>query len=207
MTYNASFNPPASQVLNSVCQPSTPGCSVVVTNSSLGPLGEPGPPSYLPPAELRMPDPNINVAQTQFWSLALQRQLVPGTVVELSYSGAHGVHLYDLENLNLIGAGQVYLSDPLTFASSPGCAAPCLNRPNNQYSDINMRGSLGGSSYNGVNVRVQATNIRHSGLDVVGNYTYSHSLDDISSTFSDSLQGGSGYIGSLGYTNLLDPGT
>jgi hypothetical protein len=31
-------------------------------------------------------------------------------------------------------------------------------------------------------------------------------LDDISSTFSDSLQGGSEYIGNLGYTDLLDPG-
>ncbi len=206
VTYNASFNPPASQVLNSVCQPSTPGCSVGITNSSLGPLGAPGPASYLPPAELRMPDPNINIAQTQFWSLALQRQLVPGTVVELSYSGARGVHLYDLENVNLIGAGQAYLGDPLSFASSPDCAAPCLNRPNNQYSDINMRGSLGASSYHALNVRLQALNIRKTGLDVVGNYTYSHSLDDISSTFSDSLQGGSGYIGSLGYTNFLDPG-
>jgi hypothetical protein len=206
VTYNASFNPPASQVLNSVCQPSTPACSVLVTNSGLGPLGAPGPASYLPPAELRMPDPNINVASTQFWSLALERQIVPGTVVELSYSGAHGVHLYDLENINLIGAGQVYLGDPLTFASSPNCATPCLNRPNNQYSNINMRGSLGSSAYNALNIRVQATNIRRTGLDVIANYTYSHSLDDISSTFSDSLQGGSEYIGNLGYTDLLDPG-
>ncbi len=178
----------------------------MVTNSSLGPLGEPGPSSYLPPAELRMPDPNIQVAQTQFWSLALQRQLVPGTILELSYSGARGVHLYDLENINLIGSAQAYLGDPLSFASSPNCAAPCLNRPNNQYSNINMRGSLGASSYNGLNVRLQALNLRKSGVDVVANYTYSHSLDDISSTFSDSLQGGSGYIGSLGYTNFLDPG-
>ncbi len=38
------------------------------------------------------------------------------------------------------------------------------------------------------------------------NYTWAHSLDDLSSTFGDSLQGGSGYIGSLGYTSLADPG-
>jgi hypothetical protein len=206
VTYNASFNPPASQVLNSVCQPSDPTCTVVVTNDGLGPLGSPGPPSYLPPAELRMPDPNINIASTQFWSLAFQRQLVPGTILELSYSGAHGVHLYDLENINLIGAAQVYLGDPLTFASSPDCTTPCLNRPNNQYSNINMRGSLGSSSYNGLNVKIQANDLRHTGVSVVANYTWAHSLDDISSTFSDSLQGGSGDIGSLGYTNVLDPG-
>jgi hypothetical protein len=206
VTYNASFNPPASQVLNSVCQPSTHDCSVLVTNSGLGPLGSPGPPALLPPAELRMPDPNINVASTQFWSLALQRQIVPRTIAEVSYSGAHGVHLYDLENVNLIGAGQVYLGDPLTFASSPGCASPCLNRPNNQYSNINMRGSMGSSAYNALNVRLQAMNVAKTGLDIIGNYTWSHALDDISSTFSDSLQGGSEFIGNLGYTNLLNPG-
>jgi hypothetical protein len=213
ITYNASFNPPASQVLNSSCPAQVagtppPACasSVVVGNNSLGPLGAPGPPALLPPAQLRMPDPNIHVASTQFWSLALQRQLVPGTVAEISYSGAHGVHLYDLENINLIGAGQVYLGDPLTFASSPDCAAPCLNRPNNQYSNINMRGSLGSSAYNGLNVRIQAINIRKSGVNVIGNYTWAKALDNLSSTFGDSIQGGSGYIGSQGYTNFLDPG-
>jgi hypothetical protein len=41
---------------------------------------------------------------------------------------------------------------------------------------------------------------------VTGNYTWSHALDDLSSTFGDSLQGGSGYIGSLGYTSLANPG-
>jgi len=48
-------------------------------------------------------------------------------------------------------------------------------------------------------------NLRNTGLSLVTNYTWSHTLDDISSTFSDSLQGGSGYLGSLGYTNPFDP--
>lgn len=214
VTYNASFNPPASAVLSSVCAASSPGCTTLVTNNNLGPLGLPGPTSYLGPSELRMPDPDINVAQTQFWSMALQRQLARNTVFELGYSGAHGVHLYDIENINLPGAGQFYLGDPLVTGAA--CAGTgyqneatgvpeCLTRPNNQYSNINMRGSLGGSSYNALNVKLQTQNIHNSGLSLVGNYTWSHSLDDISSTFSDSLQGGSGYIGSLGYTTALNP--
>jgi len=205
VTYNASFNPPASAVLSSVCAPSVTTCTTLVTNNDLGPLGLPGPPSYLGPSELRMPNPNINVAQTQFWSLALQRQLTRNTVFEISYSGAHGVHLYDIENINLLGAGQFYLGDPLTFPQSPNCPSPCLNRPNDQFSNINMRGSLGGSSYNALNVKLQTQNLKNTGLSLVGNYTWSHSLDDLSSTFSDSLQGGSGYIGSLGYTDALNP--
>jgi hypothetical protein len=205
VTFNASFNPPASAVLSSVCAASVTTCTALVSNDDLGPLGLPGPPSYLGPAELRMPDPNIQVAQTQFWSLAVERQLSRGTVLELGYSGARGLHLYDVENINLLGAGQVYLGDPLTFSASPDCPSPCLNRPNNQYSNINMRGSLGGSSYNALNVKLQTQDFRSTGLSVAANYTWSHSLDDLSSTFGDSLQGGSGYIGSLGYTSLVDP--
>jgi hypothetical protein len=214
VTFNASFNPPSSAVLNSVCA-STPaalkGCSVLVTNNDLGPLGQPGPPSYLPPAEIRMPDPRINVSQTQFWSLSVDREIARNTMMEIGYSGAHGVHLYDIENINLWGAGNVYLGDNYENANcnGPKDAATgnylCYTRPNDQYSNINLRGSLGTSSYNALNFRFQTQNVRNTGLTLVANYTWSHSLDDLSSTFSDTLQGGSNGYGSLGYTNVLDP--
>ncbi len=214
VTYNASFNPPASAVLSSVCSASSAGCGTLITNNDLGPLGVAGPPSYLPPVELRMPAPNINVAQTQFWSGAFQRELTRNTMLELSYSGARGNHLYDIENINLPGAGQFYLGDPLVTGAA--CAGTgyeneatgvpeCLTRPNNQYSNINMRGSLGTSEYNALNVKLQTANLHNTGLSLVANYTYAHSLDDLSSTFSDNLQGGSGYIGDLGYTDAFDP--
>ncbi len=210
VTYNASFNPPASAVINSICIPNgttglidnSTGCNVLVTNAPLGPLGEPGAPTYLPPVELRMPDPNIRTAQTQFWSMDVQRQLAPSTIVDISYSGAHGVHLYDLANINMVGAAQFYLGEPDSY---PDCPAVCLTRPNTQYAAINQRGSNGYSHYNALNVKFQTQNIGRTGLSVVANYTFAHSLDNISSTFSDSLQGGSGYIGSLGYTNFSDP--
>jgi hypothetical protein len=215
VTYNASFNPPASAVLSDVCSANNANCSTVVTNNDLGPLGlSTSPAQALPPVELRFLDPNINTAQTQFWSLAVQQQLSRSTVVELSYSGAHGVHLYDMENVNQPGAGQAYLGDSLVTGSA--CSATgfvneatgvdeCLTRPTSQYSSINRRGSNGISSYNALNLKVQTQNIHDTGLTVVANYTWSHSLDELSSTFSDSLQGGSGDIGSLGYTDLQNP--
>jgi len=122
------------------------------------------------------------------------------------------VHLYDIENLNLFGAGNIYLGDnPAPTAASPcAFAAPanpgiCLTRPNNQFSNINMRGSLGTSSYNSLNIKFQTQDLRGTGLGMVANYTWAHSLDDLSSTFSDNLQGGSGAIGDLGYTNVTNP--
>jgi hypothetical protein len=219
ITYNASFNPPSSAVISDRCAGESSNCVAVVTNQDLGPLGQPTGTSYLPPVELRHMDQNIQVAQTQFWSFAIQHQIAQGAILEVSYVGAKGDHLYDLANVNQIGAGQVYLGDPVV-QDPVNCANPaniqgitnmntgvaeCLTRPNPQYSDVNMRGSGASSFYSGLNAKVQFQNLHQTGLSVVANYTWSHSLDDLSSTFGDSLQGGSGYIGSLGYTSLAKP--
>ncbi|HEY1806551.1 MAG TPA: carboxypeptidase regulatory-like domain-containing protein [Terracidiphilus sp.] len=213
VTFNASFNPPASAVVEAPpCTGSTAGCANLVTTNNLGPLGVSGGALPLPPSSLRMPDPNIKTAQTQFWSLDLQHEIVHGTVIDVAYSGARGLHLYDLENIDQYGAAQMYLGDPL-ITDDPGCGftnfdtgeSECLTRPNMQYSAINMRGSNGSSNYSGLNIGLQSQNFRNSGLDLALNYTWSHTLDDLSSTFGDSLQGGSGYLGSLGYTDLTKP--
>jgi hypothetical protein len=216
VTFNASFNPPASAVISDSCNTADASCIATVTNNNLGPLGVSNGVQYLPPVELRHMDQNIDVAQTQFWSFGVQHQLLPGTVVEIGYSAAKGTHLYDLANVNQVGAGQVYLGDPVV-QSNANCAgsgitnlktglAECLTRPDAQYTNINMRGSAAASSYNALNIRFQTENLHSTGLSLSANYTYAHSLDDLSSTFGDSLQGGSGYVGSLGYTSLLDPG-
>ena len=216
VTYNASFNPPASAAITDLCNPNSAGvvtnCPYFVTSSSLGPLGSPGPASALSPVELRDNDANTNVAQTQFWSLAIEHQLAPSTVLAISYSGAHGVHLYDIANVNMLGAGQAYLGDPLVTGSSPDgtetCpytnpvtqVPTCYTRLNSQYADINRRGSDGTSSYNALNIKFQSQNLHHTGVTLVANYTYAHSLDDLSDTFS-----GNESQGSLGYTDPTNP--
>jgi hypothetical protein len=194
VTFNVIQNPPAYGVLQTYNTP--------VTNSNLGPFGVAGPAQPLPPLELRNVDQNINVAQTQFWSLALDHQIGKTSVVEISYSGAHGVHLYDIFAANPIGGAQAYLGAPV---DCPGTTTECLTRNNAQYAAINVRGSGGSSSYNAVNVKYQTQNLHNTGLTLVANYTFSHSLDDLSSTFSDGSQGGSGYIGNLGYLDPRNP--
>lgn len=211
VTYNASFNPPASAVLSDTCTGDANGvigtnCPYVLTSNDLGPLGQPGPPTALTPTELRYDGEHINVAQTQFWSLDLQRELAPGTLFSVSYSGAHGVHLYDLSNVNLLGAGQALLGDPLV--SDPACPytnpatglPACYTRPNSQYAAINDRGSYGSSAYHALNLKFQTNDIHRTGLTLIANYTWAHSLDDLSSTFSESIT-----QGSLGYTDFQHP--
>jgi hypothetical protein len=201
VTFNTIQNVPAYGVLQIYGTP--------VTNSDVGPLGTAGAPIPLPPVELRNVNQNINVAQTQFWSLALQHQLASSSFLEIAYSGAHGVHLYDITAGNPIGGAQAYLGAPVptNSACSSSIAIPdaCLTRENDQYAAINVRGSGGSSSYNSLNVKYQAQNLHHTGLNMIANYTWSHSLDDLSSTFSDSSQGGSGYIGNLGYLDPTNP--
>jgi len=187
VTFNAIQNVPAYAVLQFTN--GTP-----LTNNNLGPFGSPGPSTFLPNTSLRQPAPNIDTAQTQFYNLGIEREVARNTVVAIEYNGAHGVHLYDIRPSNPLGGGNFYLGDSF--------GADGYTRPNYQYSGINTRGSGGTSRYNALNVRFQTQDLRNTGLSVVANYTWAHSMDDLSSTFSDSAQGGSGYIGNLGY---LDP--
>jgi hypothetical protein len=201
VTFNMIQNPPAYGTVETFDTPVTP--------NNLGPLGSPGPAVPVPPLELRNVNQNIRVAQTQFWSLALQHELSRSSMVEVSYSGAHGVHLYDITAGNPIGGAQAYLgASPTTTGTCTGTVSPngaCLTRNNTQYAAINVRGSGGQSTYDSLNVKYQAQDLHSTGLGIIANYTWSHSLDDLSSTFSDSAQGGSGYIGNLGYLDPTNP--
>lgn len=197
VTFNVIQNPPAYAVI--IVN------NTQVTNSNAGPLaGDAAPitsPCYpaacLPPTSLRHVDQNIRTAQTQFWSLALEHQLTHSTVLSVQYVGARGLHLYDIKNYNGLGSGNALLGDPNV---DPVTGFYGLTRLNSQYSNANNRGSNGDSYYQGANVQFQTTNLRHSGLGIVANYTLAHATDDLSTTFSESNN-----AFSLGYTNPFNP--
>lgn len=194
VTFNIIQNPPNYAV---VTVNNTP-----VTTSNSGPLGGGSGSKPLPPTSLRAVDPNIRVAQTQFYSLTLEHQVGSSVVASVEYIGSRGTHLYDIKNYNQQGAGNVYLGDPIIQNPAAGNG---YSRLNNQYSDVNDRGSNGDSHYDGMNVGLQMNNLHHTGLSMTANYTYAHSLDDISSTFSESNSASNG-VGNLGYLNPFNPG-
>jgi hypothetical protein len=189
VTFNVIQNPPAYAVV--VIN------NTKITSSNSGPLSGASGNVPLPPTSLRNVDQNIRTAQTQFWDAALDRQLARNTLVSLQYAGARGLHLYDIKNINTQGGGNVLLGDPLTVGGS----APTLTRLNNQYSNINNRGSNGDSYYQSLNIQFQTTNYRNTGLSVVANYTFAHALDDLSTTFSETNN-----AFGLGYTQPFNPG-
>ena len=194
VTFNIIQNPPNYAV---VVVNKTP-----LTTSDSGPLAGGSGTVPLPPTSLRAVDPHIRNAQTQFYSMTLEHQVVINAVVSVGYIGSRGRRLYDIKNYNMQGAGNVYLGDPIPATTPKGVNG--YSRLNNQFSNINDRGSNGDSHYNGLNVGLQASDLQHSGLSITANYTYAHSQDDISSTFSESNSASNG-VGNLGYLNPFNP--
>ena len=112
-------------------------------------------------------------------------------VFSVAYAGSHGMHLYDIANINNTTGGGSYLGD-----AKPSTASTY------QYSNMNFRSDHGYSHYNALNLSYQVTNLLHKGLGMSANYTLSHSLDNLSSTFTD---GTASFGDSLGYLDAFNP--
>ena len=191
VTYNVLFNPPNFEVVD--CIQTCGVGNISATAANAGPLAGANGSIALPPAELRYVQNNIPQAYAHLISASLEHQFGNSMHLELDYSASIGENLYDIAYMNFPGQGNAYLGIPCT----PG---DCEDVLNTQYSLINRRGANGYSTYNALNVRYDIRNIKNSGLTVQMNYTWSHSLDDLSDTFSSSFN-----QFNLGYTDLVHP--
>jgi outer membrane receptor protein involved in Fe transport len=192
VTFNVIQNPPGYAVI--AVTPLDAGVGrIPIPINNAGPLAGTSGTRPLPSVSLRNVDSKIRTAYSQFYSVSLEREVARNLVVALDYSGSVGDKLYSIENPNRIGHGTVQLGDPITAAAPIGTRLRTT-----QYTNINRRNDLGFSNYNAFNARVNINNFRNSGLQLTTNYTYSHAIDNLSSTFSDG-QGGSFGLG------LLDP--
>jgi hypothetical protein len=193
VTFNVIQNPPNYAVV----QVTTPS---PITNNNAGPIGGSSGTVPLAPTSLRNVDENIRTAATQFYSLTAERQLANNVIASIAYVGSRGTHLYDVKGYNMLGAGNVYLGDPVQDSSGNFI----YSRLNNQYGSINNRGSEGDSYYNGMNLGFQMTDFERTGLIITANYTLARSTDNLSSTFSESNSSVNG-VGNLGYLDPFDP--
>ena len=191
VTFNAIQNPPNYAVLNLISNVDVPQMPVFVDNN--GPLGGSTGTKALPAVSQRAIDQNMKTAYAETWNLTVDREITTNAVLTLGYAGSHGVHLYDIANINPV-AGQAYLGD----ANAP-------NRVNLQYGNMNFRSDHAYSHYNALNVGFRANNLWSKGLTLTTNYTWSHALDNLSSTFSDGnlSQSSGAYV--LGYLDEFNP--
>ncbi len=101
---------------------------------------------------------------TQSWSLALEREVGRGTVVEVAYAGAKGTHLQRRYDLNQAGRTQ----------------ATSTIRPYPAFSSINIINDGSNSIYNSGQVTVRRRVSKQMFLR--GSYTWSKSIDESSNT-------------------------
>ncbi len=200
VTYNVLFNPPNFEVVDLIAGSNI--ATIPATVSNAGPLSGTSGSVALPTAELRYVQNNIPQAYAHLMSASLEHQFGNSMHVEVDYSGSIGENLYDIAYVNSPGMGNYYLGIPCNPADTlvPGATDGCQATLNNQYAGINRRGAAGYSTYNAMNIRYDIQNVRNSGLTLRTNYTWSHSLDDLSDTFSSSYN-----QFNLGYTDFTNP--
>jgi hypothetical protein len=191
VTFNVIQNPPNYAVLALT--------NVPISNDNLGAFAQNVGPLPLPNTTLRAVDPKIKPAYAENWNMTLEHQIDPSTLVTVGYIGSRGIHNYSIANINRQFSGGNYLGD-----------TSIVSRLNLQYGNINFRGADGDSYYNAVNVGLRTTNMHHTGLTGIANFTYGHSIDNNSSTFGDGANtaGGGFYLGYLDpFNHSLDRGS
>jgi hypothetical protein len=194
VTFNVIQNPPNYAVLALA--------DVPISTANLGAFADNLGPVRLPNTTLRTVDPKIKPAYAQNWNLTIEHQLDPTTLVTVGYIGSRGIHNYSIANLNRSFSGQNYL---------PTCASVACNsiRLNTQFGNVNFRGADGDSYYSALNIGLRATNVHHTGVSSIVNYTWGRSIDNNSSTFGDGTNaaGGGFYLGYLDpFNHALDRG-
>ncbi len=197
VTFNVIQNPPNYGVVSFTAADNN-GDNIPVSTNNFSIFGTGTGTKLLPNVTLRAVDPKIKPAYAQNWSLSVERQMA-GTTASVSYVGTRGIHNYSIANINRSYSGFNYLGGQDIVHKS--------NRTNYQYSNINFRGADGDSYYHGLTGELRSADLYHTGVNVRADYTWSHSIDNTSSTFTD---GGSNND-NLGYldpfNHALDRGT
>jgi len=155
------------------------------------------------------------------WFFGIQQEVLPGWYMELNYVGTAGHELYRAENVNRIpGArlpegtcvtdnfGRKLCSQINTSVAANGLEINPLGRLNPNYGVLRVWSNSANSIYHGLQFSVRKQMQR--GLQISGNYTYSHSIDS-GSSWHNSVTTANGPAAGDGFTTdetmpLLDRG-
>jgi hypothetical protein len=146
-----------------------------------------GPPVMVQPtntAELNADNPYVLARDTrnltpymETYTLDVQRQVTPNTLLQIGYAGSRGIHLLEAMNLNEVEPG------PGSLASRR------LIQPLNNVSTIYYMWNGNMSNYNSLQVKAERNMSR--GMQFLVDYTYSKSLD-----YNVSVDSGGGMVSS-----------
>jgi hypothetical protein len=190
VTYNVLFNPPLYLVASIDAPTDVPSQPIYTDNT--GPFGGvAGVVKTIPLGSLRHVDQNIQTAYAHIYGLSFQKELAAGVTGSVEYNGSSGRKLYDLSDLNKVGAPFVY----------EGIGGP-FDRANAQYTAFNTRGNRGKSQYHSVVFSAETRELGTTGLAMTTRYTLGNAKDNLSGTFSDADN--NGYY-QTGYLDAFDP--
>ncbi|MFN8009253.1 MAG: TonB-dependent receptor [Terriglobia bacterium] len=139
----------------------------------------PSGPMAVPPSAIVNLDQNLRTAKTYQWNITLEHELHRNFVVGASYVGSTGNQLYRFVNTNRIGSGE--------YLGRPG------ERIFNTVSGISTINNDGFSNYQGLQLKIESFTYQSLGLQFGANYTYSHSLDNVSSLAGDTQTSGGAF--------------
>lgn len=158
---------------------------------------------------------NFQPDEVREWSLGIQRQITPRLVVESRYVGNHGVDLFQQNNGNplvcntdislgtgttgacvsglsveypaLVPAGVTPCTGPVGSAGGP-VVPNASGRENCNEGILDEFENTAYSNYNGWQNEIRATNLFNQ-LTLIGNYTWSKTLDNASETYGTGAGG------------------
>ena len=133
----------------------------------------------LPPSVVSHLDQDLQTARNWAWNATMEQDLSNKFLLGISYVGSKGLQLYRPINTNRLGSGRLQ------------------GRPDerlvNYTAGFITVGNQAQSSYHGGQLRIESLRLRRLGLQYGLNYTWSHSLDNVSSLVGDDrVSGGSG---------------
>ncbi len=161
---------------------SDPLCTLASTQSRLGCTAQANLfPASFPPSSNATFAPNLLVvswdpahsyqAPTLYnWNLAIERQLPSAVLVRAAYVGSHGSHLKETIAFNVSPVGSVTPSPRLNAIAGTNVFGTTNNGPTQDAQDIN-------SFYH--SLQLSAEKRMSHGLTILGNYTWSKSIDDL----------------------------
>lgn len=136
------------------------------------------PPLNMPAGGVFYEKPSDPPQYSVTWNLAIQRALTKTMSLEADYMGATGVHLYAELNVNQGGPGNSSSTNPAVrrpyYAQDPGLVS-VLEETAGEH-----------SSYHAGALKLEKKYA--NGLSLLANYTWSHSIDNYSSSFAGTAQ-------------------
>jgi hypothetical protein len=138
---------------------------------------------------------NLRSSYTASWNTTVEREVRNGLVLGASYLGSSGSRLYSQTDVSRVGSGGLldprcvrtrFAADGVTPLGPDYTNCPGLN---SDVSALNMRENGAHSSFQALELKVDSRRLASSGIEFGANYTWSHSIDNVS------VSGLSGFLG------------